>query len=200
MFFTSCFAKAIVLTVLSIGSVSALPQASNENSLMVRAPCQPGYYLKNNVCTICPPGSTCDGTGAAQCDMGHAQPRNGTSGVCPQCPVGTFQPNRGATSCILCPKGQYASNNASSFCDNAPSGWFQSQPGKNFICGTCCGWEAMENGNINAKNCTGGKPNAWPNSGSGCIPSPANCVHAQSCSQDPITGACPPGSVTKASR
>jgi len=48
-------------------------------------------YVNNFVCVNCPPGSH----GAL----------NGTLPSCFQCPVGTYQPNEGQTSCIPCPFG-----------------------------------------------------------------------------------------------
>ncbi|KAF8205792.1 hypothetical protein K438DRAFT_1818553 [Mycena galopus ATCC 62051] len=196
------FSSPLVVAALMAFSVGALPKADcDDDSLIVpRATCKIGHYpnpAKNNACTICPPGSTCDGTSISQCGTGHAQPKNGTSGECPQCPAGTYQPNLGATSCILCGAGSYQPYPAQSYCPQAPSGWFQSQSGKSFMCGTCCGWEAMSTGNVIAKKCK--KPNnAWPNSGSGCtISPPATCMAAKTCAQDPVTGACPAGSVTK---
>ncbi|KAJ7112433.1 hypothetical protein C8R43DRAFT_1040741 [Mycena crocata] len=190
MFFSASLVSAFML----LTTVQAIPQPDN-GALVGRASCPAGYYPKNGACVICPPGNTCDGrTGPAQCDTGHAAPNNGTTGVCPECPAGSYQDKRGGTTCISCPAGTWGPYPAASSCRNTPSGWFQSQPGRSFRCGTCCGWEALQNGNIYPTNCsTTAKPYADPNSGNGCVAQPQrpNCVHAATCLQDPVTGKCP---------
>ncbi|KAJ7172093.1 hypothetical protein C8R46DRAFT_1348584 [Mycena filopes] len=192
MFFSTSFVSALML----FSVVSALPKAEDDNSLVARgSECKAGFYPTNKGCVICPPGNTCDGkTGPAPCGTGHAAPKNGTTGVCAACPAGTYQDKTGATTCIPCAAGSWGANPAASYCNKAPSGWFQSQAGKNFRCGTCCGWEALDNGNVFPKNCTTApKTYADLNSGNGCVAQPkkANCVHALTCKQDPISGACP---------
>ncbi|KAJ7047186.1 hypothetical protein C8F04DRAFT_1062946 [Mycena alexandri] len=189
------FYTSVVSALMLLSVVSALPQGQDDNSLTARGSCKAGYYPTKKGCDICPPGNTCDGnTGPAPCDTGHAAPKNGTTGVCAACPAGTYQDQRGATICIPCPPGSFGPYAAASSCNKAPSGWFQSQAGKSFRCGTCCGWEALQNGNIYPTNCTTtAKPYADVNSGSGCVAKPKtpNCVHAITCKQDAVTGACP---------
>ncbi|KAJ6597254.1 hypothetical protein DFH09DRAFT_1304994 [Mycena vulgaris] len=195
MFFTASFISA---ALAALSAVKALPQVDNAGLEVRAASCDPGYYRISTGCVPCPPGNTCSGNGGpAKCGAGHANPNTGLSGVCPECPAGTYMDTLGGINCIQCPKGSWAAYPASPSCKLAPSGWFQSMEGQTFRCGTCCGWETKLNGNILPTNCTGTKPYADKNSGNGCVaqPAKANCVHAATCEQDPITGACPLGSL-----
>ncbi|KAJ7709539.1 hypothetical protein B0H17DRAFT_1124135 [Mycena rosella] len=196
MLFSSSFVSAAFML---FSSVTALPQPENgELASRTTGLCAPGSYLYNaTTCAFCPAGSSCDGkSGVAQpCGSGHYQP-SVNSTACLSCDSGHFQPSfyqnaKGANNTIPCPAGSYQPYGAQAFCYGAPKGRFQGLPGQATVCGTCCGWAApLVNNNISPVNCNGTTPNAWPNSGDGCISSNTTCVRAASCGQL-ANGTCP---------
>lgn len=63
--------------------------------------CNAGYYVNDNVCTICPAGSYCGGDGtAAQCSKGTYSAAGASE--CTECPVGYTTDSIGKTSISDC--------------------------------------------------------------------------------------------------
>ncbi|KAK7013147.1 hypothetical protein R3P38DRAFT_1523554 [Favolaschia claudopus] len=192
MFFASPFVSA---ALMMLGSVTALPQPENgHGGLMGRqSDCPSGSYRYNSTsCAGCPAGYTCNGGSDTpqSCDTGFYQPNMGSTS-CIQTQPGFFTSQRASVTPSPCPAGSYQPYVQQAFCYGAPKGRFQQQSGRSFLCATCCGWAAtLDNNNVNPVNCTGSKPNAWPNSGDGCISSQTSCVHAATCAQA-ADGTCP---------
>ena len=91
--------------------------------------CKPGYYLEGEkTCTPCPAGKYCDdGKTPKDCNPGTANDKTGQT-ACPACvgasetQVGTYQPDKGKTSCLVCNPGTYAKGNNSTSCDSCLTG------------------------------------------------------------------------------
>ncbi|KAJ7172163.1 hypothetical protein C8R46DRAFT_1032269 [Mycena filopes] len=130
MVFTSTFVSAALLV---LSSVNALPQPE-EGALTARATstsCTAGsYHSTATTCTVCPAGSSCDGTsGKAQlCNAGSYQPnKNSTS--CIVTPAGYYTNQKGATQAIACSAGSYQPNKGSTSCIGTPAGYYTNKSG-----------------------------------------------------------------------
>jgi VCBS repeat-containing protein len=90
--------------------------------------CPAGSFLSSgaNTCTLAPPGSfvnTTGATSATQCDAGTFQPLTGQSSCNPS-PDGSFVGTTGATSASLCPVGTFQPLTGQSSCNPSPAGSF----------------------------------------------------------------------------
>ena len=105
--------------------------------------CTEKQYVKNNVCTACPAGYSCNGSSAEKCKPGSYAPAG--SGVCTLCPAGKYQTASGQESCKTPTGNQYVDeegattvkhceginvvpNNARTGCKTCPEG---TMPDKN---------------------------------------------------------------------
>ncbi|XP_061734344.1 neurogenic locus notch homolog protein 3-like [Nerophis ophidion] len=156
--------------------------------------CPPGLYClgSNNTAPSgwCSPGYYCTG-GSAAPTQNEAQPGHYTleGAYRPEpCPLGTFQPDRGARSCVACqggrlcnqtglhqpapcPKGHYCPP-PSSVARPCPPGFFADQPGGEDVqhCRPCeAGWFCSKPGLPDPEGlcdpghyCTSGAPTAFP--------------------------------------
>ncbi|KAJ7047201.1 hypothetical protein C8F04DRAFT_1172935 [Mycena alexandri] len=125
--FSCCVSAALVM----LSGVNALPQPE-EGALsgrVVTTSCNPGsYHNTTTMCTVCPAGSSCDGTSgkSQQCNPGSYQPnKNSTS--CIVTAAGYYTNQKGATQAIACSTGSYQSNKNSTSCVDTPAGYYTNQ-------------------------------------------------------------------------
>ncbi|KAJ7940295.1 hypothetical protein B0H13DRAFT_2647965 [Mycena leptocephala] len=181
MFFTFSFVLS-ALALLST-SVSAMPQPDGE--LFERSTCKPGRYPDSTaVCRRCPAGNTCDGNGSPQpCQSGTYQPNKGST-TCIPTAAGYYQPSTGQKASLPCYAGGYQPYTGQAFCYGAPSGRFQGLTGQAHVCGACCGWETkLTNNNTAVYKCKGSTPYSGRASGSGCVATPQGCTPVATCTQ-----------------
>jgi hypothetical protein len=79
--------------------------------------CPPDTFSSTDgsYCSGCTPGSHCTTGAAIPCDPGYYN--NGTTTICHPCEKGSFQSNKGATSCLFCPEGFYSDAVARTKCE-----------------------------------------------------------------------------------
>lgn len=98
--------------------------------------CEPGLFLQDGNCQICPVGKMCPGgTSAEMCPPGYGSEESGgvectacspgyaaTNGMCTPCTPGTYQAAAAQSTCQACAPAKYSAA-ASTACGDCPPGW-----------------------------------------------------------------------------
>ncbi|MCQ2914799.1 MAG: hypothetical protein MJ247_06365 [Alphaproteobacteria bacterium] len=129
--------------VPSTGSVNGTYEFNVSLQACMAKSCDPGYYISDGVCTICPAGSYCPGstTPAILCSKGTYSNGEGHTS-CDMCPAGMYTDTEGSVLCKSCPMGTYSSAPRSIACTTCPAGshttgWDTSTKDKATYCTKC---------------------------------------------------------------
>lgn len=146
---TKCDSSGCTAATCPTGSV--LDTASQA---CVTSSCNPGEYMVNGVCTMCPAGSYCTGEATATpCAPGTYSTRG--SSVCSKCMPGKYQTESGKTTCDSCPPGTYSSEYGSTACTTCGPGTYSN--GGSFQCTACTlHYYATGSGNSSCSACSDG--------------------------------------------